>query len=187
MPITTFITREGKFDAGHRILYERFRCHNIHGHEYRYELTFACEMLAPIGYMIDFKEIKRIGCQWIEDHLDHGFIANPQDIVMLAACRQLNSKVYVMHLQDKTGFCNPSAENIAKELFFIISVLLNQEGDYRLSLTRLKLRESLNCYVECTGLTQEEWQQLKQTPLYQELLAYHQAKGSIDYDIRNCG
>ena len=54
-----FVTRKGKFDAGHRVMNERFKCFNLHGHEYHYELTFSYLMSEEIGYAIDFKEIKK--------------------------------------------------------------------------------------------------------------------------------
>lgn len=181
--IANFITQHGKFDAGHRVMHERFKCFNIHGHEYHYELTFSYRQSYEIGYAIDFKEIKRVACQWLDEAFDHGFIANPKDEVMIAACRQLNSKFYLMHLVDREGFCNPSAENIAREMFFGVSVLLDDEN---LKLVRVQLHETINCYVTCEGLSGEEAAALRGSDLYRQLIAYRQNKGLVEYDDRRC-
>ena len=61
------ITREYGFDAGHRVMNERFKCFNAHGHRYHIKLTYSFQDMHEIGYIIDFKEIKRVGVQWIDD------------------------------------------------------------------------------------------------------------------------
>ena len=58
-----YITRKGEFDAAHRILHERIKCFNLHGHRFGYELKFSFEEEGGLGYAIDFKEIKRVACQ----------------------------------------------------------------------------------------------------------------------------
>ena len=35
-----YITRKGTFDSGHRVMNERMKCFNMHGHTYLYELEF---------------------------------------------------------------------------------------------------------------------------------------------------
>ncbi|MBY0501913.1 MAG: 6-carboxytetrahydropterin synthase [Alphaproteobacteria bacterium] len=176
------LTKKGKFDAGHRVMHERFKCANLHGHEYHYELEFTYPELKDIGYALDFKEIKRVACQWIEDILDHAFIANPQDKIIIDACHKINSKLYLMNLVDEKSYCNPTAENIAKELFFIISTLLNRT-DY-LKLNKIRLYETTSCFVDCKGLSKEDWEQLTTSKLYPLLLKYRVEKGTIEYDSR---
>lgn len=176
------LTKKGKFDAGHRVMHERFKCANLHGHEYQYELEFTYLESKDIGYAIDFKEIKRIGCQWIEDILDHAFIANPQDKIVIEACHKINSKLYLMNLVDEKNYCNPTAENIAKELFFIISILLNQ-SDF-LKLNKIRLYETSSSFVDCRGLSKKEWEKLTASKLYSLLLNYKTEKGTVEYDSR---
>lgn len=182
--VKQFITRKGKFDAGHRVVYERFKCNNLHGHEYHYELTFSYEVPKGIGYAIDFKEIKRIGCQWIDDVLDHAFICNPKDHDVVGLCKHISSKKYLMKLVDEDGFCNPTAENIAKELFFAVSILLNRTDDTKLTLTNIKLHETVNCFVECQGIEEEEWESLIKSDLYSDLISYKTKMGEVEYDSR---
>jgi hypothetical protein len=86
-----------------------------------------------------------------------------------------------MNLVDTEGFCNPSAENIAKELFFAVSQLLD---DGNLKLEMLKLNETINCYVECTGLDEDEFVRLRHSKLYTDIQQFKLQRGRIEYDER---
>lgn len=177
------ITRCGTFDAGHRILNERMKCFSIHGHTYHYELTFSFQNSRAIGYAIDFKEIKRIACQWIDDVIDHGLILNPEDKVLIKTARELNSKMWIMSLNGENNYCNPTVENIAKELFIAVQLLF--EHDDLINIAKIRLHETPNCYTDCypESLSQEEIDAFKQQHAT-ELARYAQNKGTIEYDDR---
>lgn len=166
-----YVTRKGKFDAAHRVLDENIQCYNLHGHEYHYELTFSYKQTKKIGYPIDFKDIKAIGCKWITLNFDHAYIANPQDIEMIEICRKIDSNFYIMHLVDNRNYCNPTAENIAKEIFYAISSLIH-EHETGLTLCKVKLFETCNCFVECNGLTKEETNLFLKSKLHDEITKY---------------
>ena len=148
------LVRKGTFDAMHRVMNERMKCFNIHGHTYLYELHFEYKDMADIGYAIDFKEIKRVGQQWIDEFLDHGAILNPKDQVLIDAANHddIQSKKWLMSLNGEE-YCNPSAENIAKELFLAISYLHNDDN---LTLKKIVLYETPNCFVECVEVSASE-------------------------------
>jgi 6-pyruvoyltetrahydropterin/6-carboxytetrahydropterin synthase len=176
------IARTGKFDAAHRVLDERFQCFHLHGHEYRYELSFEWEKSLELGYPIDFKEIKRVLCTWIDEHMDHSFIANPTDTDFICLCKKHGLKVYEMHgAETQGGYCNPTAENIAKELFFASHVLL--ESSF-IRTGSIKLWETQNCYVLCTRLAPQEFERFTQSSLYSNLLEWRKKKGTVEYDSR---
>jgi 6-pyruvoyltetrahydropterin/6-carboxytetrahydropterin synthase len=142
-----YITRKGTFDSGHRVMNERMKCFNMHGHTYLYELEFEFNEMESIGYAIDFKEIKRVGCQWIDDILDHGFIVNPHDTEVIKACKATNSKIWYMSLNGIHQYCNPSVENLAKEMFLAMDLLFKP---YRnLKIHKITLYETPNCYTTC--------------------------------------
>ena len=182
------ITRRGSFDAGHRILFQRFKCGNLHGHRYEYELEFRYESMLALGYAIDFSEIKRVACEWIDENFDHGFIVNPADEEVLGLLRAQKSRHFVMHLRDEKGSCNPTAENIAKELFFAASFLQDSRSlndSAQLKLVRVKLHETQNCIVTCEGLSPEEHEVFRSARDYcQSLESYRNAKGTLEYDAR---
>lgn len=176
------IYRKGTFDAGHRVMNERMKCFNIHGHTYHYELLFRFNSMQSIGYAIDFKEIKRLASSWIDDMLDHAFISNPLDVEMLRASADTSSKVWVMSLAGES-YCNPTVENIAKEIFLACSSLF--EGYPNLMLESVVLDETPNCGTVCTerSIVPEEWRNF-QIKRAEELRLYAKEKGSIEYDDR---
>jgi len=178
-----YITRKGSFDSGHRVMNERMKCFNLHGHTYLYELQFMFQQMEEIGYAIDFKEIKRIGIQWIEDLLDHGMILNPQDTEIIKVTQSTHSKMWLMSLNGREGYCNPTVENIAKEIFLAMDVLFAKRT--HLIIHQIRLYETPNCYTDCFAdsiSAQEKTRFLKLRK--KELLAYAQNKGTIEYDGR---
>jgi len=180
-----YITRAGTFDAGHRVMNERMKCFNIHGHTYLYELTFSFSSMEEIGYNIDFKEIKRVAMAWIDDYLDHGMILNPHDLDLIEICEKLNSKYWLMSLHGTATYCNPTVENIAKELFMAMhSLFLNQKG---LRIYEVKLFETPNCSTICRWESISKEEHINFSAIRDmELNDYVKLKGSIEYDDRKC-
>ncbi len=79
------------FAAGHALRGYKGKCENVHGHNYKVQVTVGGEKLNSIGLLIDFVELKTaIKC--LVERLDHRFLneLSPFDKV------------------------NPSAENLAK-------------------------------------------------------------------------
>lgn len=177
------ISRICTFDSAHRVMNEKMKCFNPHGHTYICHLAFDFESMQDIGYAIDFKEIKRVACQWIDDLLDHGAILNPKDQVMIDCVNALNGKLWLMSLNGKGEYCNPSVENIAKEIFLAVSLLMK---DYAgLKLQKITLYETPNCYTECfsgsIGVFEERnFMEVRK----QEILQYKTKLGVVEYDDR---
>jgi len=179
-----YITRKGTFDSGHRVLNEKMKCCNLHGHTYLYELCFEFSEMEEIGYAIDFKEIKRVGCQWIDDVLDHGMILNPKDDAVIKLVKEMDSRLWLMSLNGAGAYCNPSVENIAKEIFLAMDLLFLQY-DKVLHIHKVTLHETPNCYTECVreSVSDTEAFHFKQTH-HEALLKYVQSKGVVEYDDR---
>jgi 6-pyruvoyltetrahydropterin/6-carboxytetrahydropterin synthase len=182
------ITRKGNFDSGHRVMNERMKCFNIHGHTYNYELTFSFENMEQIGYAIDFKEIKRVFCQWIDDVLDHGMILNPKDELLIKTTEEYNTKLWLMSLNGNGNYCNPSVENIAKEVFLsmdILSKTLYKDSLTRLQIYKVTIYETPNCYTECLKDSISDIERLLFTKFrWEEIKNYAESKGIIEYDER---
>lgn len=176
------ITRKGEFDAAHRVMHERVKCNNIHGHRFGYELEFSFLNEESLGYAIDFKEIKRVACAFIDDKFDHGSILNPKDEVYIKCCKDLGTKTWLMSLHGIENDCNPSAEHISKELFMAISMLMNTDN---IRLEKIVLYETPNCWVECTNdcitkFERENFYKYRE----EEILKYREEKGIFEYDVR---
>ena len=65
-----YITRKGNFDSGHRVMNEQYKCYNLHGHTYLYELTFNFQEMEDIAEILGVNIILEKGyyyCCNIED------------------------------------------------------------------------------------------------------------------------
>ena len=178
-----YITRSGTFDSGHRVMNERMKCFNLHGHTYLFDLTFSFGDMKEIGYQIDFKEIKRVACQWIDDKLDHGFIANPKDTVYIHASTIEGSKLWKMSLNGKDEYCNPSVENLAREIFLAMEILFEEYKDLRIH--EIKLNETPKCYTICNSESISDRERINfRDTKGREIKQYADDKGIIEYDDR---
>jgi 6-pyruvoyltetrahydropterin/6-carboxytetrahydropterin synthase len=177
------ITRKGSLDVMHRVLNEKMLCHLPHGHTYLYELTFGFSSMEEIGYAIDFKEIKRVGCQWLLDKLDHGAILNCEDRILIKAINDVNGKLWLMTLNGPGKYCNPSVENIAKEIFLAMKILFAQY--HELWIENVRLYETPNCYTDCnkSSISTEEVNNFNIANLYL-ITQYRNEKGIVQYDDR---
>ena len=185
---TQYISRKGNFDSGHRVMNEFMKCFNIHGHTYLYELTFSFENMEEIGYAIDFKEIKRVGCQWIDDILDHGAILNPKDEILIKAVKDLDGKLWLMSLNGQGEYCNPSVENISREVFLAMEILFDEvykNAKTGLKIHRITIYETPNCWTEvkAASITDKDRSNFREAR-FDEIKAYADAKGILEYDDR---
>jgi 6-pyruvoyltetrahydropterin/6-carboxytetrahydropterin synthase len=188
MEKTQYISRKGNFDSGHRVMNEFMKCFNIHGHTYLYELTFSFENMEEIGYAIDFKEIKRVGCQWIDDILDHGMILNPYDTKLIETTRDYGTKLWLMSLNGKDEYCNPSVENISREVFLAMEILFDEvykNTKTGLKIHRVTIYETPNCWTEvkAASITNRERQNFREAR-FDEIKTYADMKGVLEYDDR---
>lgn len=171
------ITRIFEFDGAHRVMNEKVKCFNLHGHRWRVETTFTYTYKGDLGYAVDFKEIKRIIGAWIDEKLDHACILNPMDTELINLCAKNGWRLYVMGLGNG-GDINPSAENIASELFYTIKQLfINDPSGIR--IVKLRLYETPNCWVETDG-----FDYVATDGVLENTYQWRKDKGDFNYDIR---
>lgn len=172
------ITRIFEFDAAHRVMNERVKCFNLHGHRFKVETTFEYRSKGALGYAIDFKELKRIVGEWIDEKLDHACLLNPMDTDLIEMCKKNNWRLYVMGLGRCGEDINPSAENLASELFYTIRQLFARNS-VGVGLVSLRLYETPNCWVDVEGADY-----VGTDTFIKEVLEWRNAKGEFNYDIR---
>ena len=180
--------------AGHRVMNEAMSCYNLHGHEYLTELTFSFENTEEIGYAIDFKEIKRVFIQYLQDTMDHGMILNPHDSIVINAVKALDTRLWEMSLNGEGNYCNPSVENIAKEIFLAMEILtqtLYGSVNTGLRIHKVLVYETPNCWTECTADSVTDIERANfQKARFNEIYQYALDKGIMEYDDRkttSCG
>lgn len=135
----TNITRRFQFCAGHRLVDHEGKCAHLHGHNYVALVTCAADELDAVGRVIDFSVVKQVVGDWIDRAWDHKMILNTDDMDAIAACQSIDDPVYLMT-------CNPTAENMARELLEVADGLLREQHD--IAVVGVRLWETENCDAE---------------------------------------
>ncbi len=104
------VSVEQTFAAGHALRNYHGKCENVHGHNYRVQITVQGEQLDPNGLLVDFVEVKR-SMRRVIDYLDHRFMNDLPPFTEI----------------------NPSAENIAKYFYDEMHEGLANQGAVRIS------------------------------------------------------
>jgi 6-pyruvoyltetrahydropterin/6-carboxytetrahydropterin synthase len=136
--------------CGHRVVGHEGKCRHLHGHNYR--IHFTCEAalnvmsLDSIGRVIDFSEIKRRLCMWLEENWDHKFLVWDLDPMFkqISTTAKLEPELAHMYLESivRVPF-NPTAENIAQHLVEVIGPrMLKGTG---ILLTQCVVEETRKC------------------------------------------
>ena len=140
------LTKSFEFDAAHRIMDEKIKCFNLHGHRFRIDLTLSYKDIMPIGYAVDFKLMKVLFGDWVDRYLDHACIANPMDKDIVDLCTKKDWRLYKMGF-GVHRYVNPTAENLCSELFCIAGVFFDNEN---VEVTKVRVYETPTCFVELT-------------------------------------
>lgn len=108
------ITIEETFAAGHALRNYHGRCENVHGHNYRCQVTVEGEELDENGLLVDFVELKQ-AVHGVLDRMDHQWLNDfaPFDKV------------------------NPSAENLARYIYEQVSGALQPRAGLRVGWIKL--------------------------------------------------
>jgi 6-pyruvoyltetrahydropterin/6-carboxytetrahydropterin synthase len=109
------------FSAAHLLSEIGGKCEELHGHNFKVEITVAAEELNSAGLLIDFRFLKKALGEILEN-IDH------------------------KHLNALTSFAgiNPSAENIARYIFETMGKKIKSAG---VRMVRVKIWESENAAV----------------------------------------
>ena len=108
------VSVEETFAAGHALRHYRGKCENVHGHNYRVQVTLEGPDLDSVGLLVDFVQVKKL-IQAVVDKLDHRFLNEvpPFDVL------------------------NPSAENMARYFFEEIAGGMGQTSPVRVAAVKI--------------------------------------------------
>ena len=95
---------ESQFSSAHQLRGYKGKCENLHGHNWRVQVTVSSDKLDDIGIVIDFHELKKITGEVLSS-LDHSFLNEVFPFTEI----------------------NPSSENIAKWIYESIKKKLDQD------------------------------------------------------------
>jgi 6-pyruvoyltetrahydropterin/6-carboxytetrahydropterin synthase len=114
------VTVEQTFAAGHALREYKGKCENVHGHNYKVQITVEGERLNRIGLLVDFVELKRV-VREVVDRLDHQFINDLEPFTVI----------------------NPSAENMAKYFYDEVSKKMDgSNGEAPTRIAQIKIWET---------------------------------------------
>jgi 6-pyruvoyltetrahydropterin/6-carboxytetrahydropterin synthase len=113
------VTVEQTFAAGHALREYKGKCENVHGHNYRVQVTVEGEQLNRIGLLVDFVELKR-AVRDVIAYLDHQFINDLEPFTII----------------------NPSAENLAKYFYDEVSARVQIATDTPARIAQVKIWET---------------------------------------------
>ncbi|MFZ6672294.1 6-carboxytetrahydropterin synthase QueD [Undibacterium sp. Rencai35W] len=144
------ITRKVEFDTGHRIPDHNSQCRNLHGHRYTLLITLTGDVVekdgeSDNGMIMDFGDIKALANQYLVDLWDHAFIVYEKDTAVRNFLESMpNHKTVVI---DRV----PTVENLAKIAFDMLKDVYHDRYGRALSLTKVTLYETPNCWAEIDG------------------------------------
>lgn len=128
------------FEAAHRLYdvatYSEECRDNIHGHSYKVKVVVGREKLNDAGMVVDFKLLKKLIREEIEDKYDHSCILRTID--PLATPIRENCKKVIL-VSD-----NPTAEWMAEEFWFRLTSKLLDELDSELKVLSVSVQETEN-------------------------------------------
>lgn len=106
-------SRYHDFSYGHRVVGHEGKCKNLHGHNGRVEFHVeSANGLDDVGRVIDFSEIGKRLCQWVEDNWDHKMLIFVDDPMASELAKIDPTVVWVSF--------NPTAENLADYLLHVV-------------------------------------------------------------------
>lgn len=116
------LTIKTGFAAAHNLINYQGDCENLHGHNWKVEVTVTAMELDDAGLAIDFKVLKKETNKLL-DELDHKYVNQHEFFKSIS----------------------PSSENISRYLYQQLSVLLN---DGNIKVERIGVWESDNACAE---------------------------------------
>jgi 6-pyruvoyltetrahydropterin/6-carboxytetrahydropterin synthase len=135
------ITKIFRFEMAHAIYGYAGKCKNIHGHSYVLHVTVAGntednQFISPLGFIIDFKQLKKIINETVIHKLDHQLVLSNK-YVQSNALLKLQENIFLWEME-------PSAENM------LIYIKQNLESVFppEIRLIKLKLFETADSYAE---------------------------------------
>ena len=129
-----YVTKILQFAAGHRLFKYDGNCNNIHGHNYTVEVTVSDDV-NDMGFVIDFKDLSQ-RLKIALSRYDHALLLHKDDpLVSILNIPGLSLKLHIMD-------GNPTAENIAKELYHCLP------QDCEINVVKVKLYETDTSFAE---------------------------------------
>lgn len=135
------VTREMTFDSAHMLSNYVGRCHNLHGHTYKLQVTLEGEVEDETGMVVDFQTLDQY-IRSVIDSYDHAIIFSSEKYRKEPENELLHwAEEFDMHYIICRSKC--TAENIASDICYDIQHLVGEP--YKVTC---KLWETPNSFAE---------------------------------------
>jgi len=130
------IAKEFRWEMGHRLPEHFGLCKNIHGHSYKMLVELEGE-LDKNGMIIDYYDVEKI-INPIIVKLDHAFMVNKDDKIVLEFLEKMNSKKVVVEFQS-------TAENIC---LYLLNEIEKAHLPENVNEIKVRVYETAHDYAE---------------------------------------
>lgn len=135
------LTKIFQFETAHAIYGYEGACKNIHGHSYKLYVTVGTGIkeqgyIPSPGFVVDFKEIKKVVMPAVIDVLDHKLVLSREFLTKFPEFN-IQENLFIMEAE-------PTAEN----LLIYIQQNLAKKLPSTVRLVELKLYETKNSFVK---------------------------------------
>jgi 6-pyruvoyltetrahydropterin/6-carboxytetrahydropterin synthase len=142
-------TRYHDLSIGHRVVGHENKCRMLHGHNLRIHFACAAEELDGVGRVIDFSDINKRLCMWLEDNWDHKMLLWESDPLLHdLRYRRHAFSAEVLDIIDMSIVpvpFNPTSELIALHLLHFIGPKQLQGTGVR--LVSVQVDETRKCFA----------------------------------------
>jgi len=130
------ISKEFKWEMGHRLPFHSGKCKNIHGHTYKMRVEIEGD-LDSNGMVMDYYDVSSVISPLI-DELDHSFIVKDDDSEVIEFLNKLNSKKIVVPFET-------TAENIT---LYMLQKIKEKITSDRIKKIKVRVYETEKTYAE---------------------------------------
>lgn len=133
----TTISKQFRWEMGHRLPFHNGLCKNIHGHSYQADVVLTGD-LDEQGMVMDYFDMKEL-IQPMIDELDHSFLCDKSDAAVRAFLEETKMKHVIVDFFT-------TAENIASML--LEHVVNNLPQVNRIQNVRIRVYETEKTFAE---------------------------------------
>lgn len=130
------ISKEFKWEMGHRLPFHSGKCINIHGHTYKMRVEIEGD-LDSNGMVMDYYDVSSVISPLV-DELDHSFIVKDNDSEVIEFLNKLNSKKVVVPFET-------TAENIT---LYMLQKIKEKITSDRIKKIKVRVYETEKTYAE---------------------------------------
>jgi 6-pyruvoyltetrahydropterin/6-carboxytetrahydropterin synthase len=145
------VTKIFRISAAHRLRFHEGKCFNVHGHEYKIEVSLRRidgGVNETTGMVVDFSQIKaRIGA-WLDSFWDHAYLRHQEDSPLGLTLPTISGNV-PLDTKEYPMLSNPTAEEMAA-LLLDVSRKLFADMPW-ISVSKVTVWETEDSKAEVTG------------------------------------